>query len=120
MFELTDERREELVGRWARKIVDRGIATAAIFLLEAHKPLGGISAQATIAFQPIIGAFATFNVHELAAFMREPDNVERLVLRIEELDRERTAERKAAEKRHREVRRRAKRIRRLRRAKNGR
>ena len=86
MFELSDPRRDELVERWATRITDRGLGTAAVFLLEAHKPLAGISAQLLLGFRPVVEALLRVNATELAAFVRYRDNIERLVLRIEELD----------------------------------
>jgi hypothetical protein len=89
MFELDEQRRDELVELWAKKIVDRGLTSAAVFLLQAHVPLAGIGAQALIGFRPLVESLLRVDAAELAAFLREPDNIERLVLRIEELDRER-------------------------------
>lgn len=86
MFELSDPRRDELVERWATRITDRGLGTTAVFLLEAHKPLAGISAQLLLGFRPVVEALLRIDATELAAFVRYRDNIERLVLRIEELD----------------------------------
>jgi len=119
VFELTDERRDELVESWAQRIVARGLATPAIFLLEAHKPISGLGAQAVVAFQPLLASLMSFNVGELAAFMHRPDNVEQLVRRIEALEGRRVEAQSAQTQRRKEVRRRARRIRRLRRAREG-
>jgi hypothetical protein len=116
VFELDESRRDELVESGARKIVERGLATAAVFLLEAHKPLAGLGSQAVLAFQPLLGSLFPVNFGELAAFMRHPDNVERLLQRIEELEGQRNHELEAARRRSAEARRRARRIRKLRRS----
>jgi hypothetical protein len=89
MFELDDQRRDELVELWAKRIVDRGLTSATVFLLEAHKPLSGIGAQVVLGFRPVFEILFRTNAAELAAFMRSPQNIEQLVRRIEELDRER-------------------------------
>jgi hypothetical protein len=89
MFELSEARRDELIERWAARIVDRGLRTPAVFLLEAHKPLGGIGAQLLLGLQPVLQALLQMSTVELAAFVRYPDNIERLILRIEELDEQR-------------------------------
>ena len=89
MFELSEARRDELIELWATRIVDRSLGTAAVFLLEAHKPLAGIGAHAVLGCRPIIEALLPVNAGELAAFLRDRDNIERLVLRVEELDRHR-------------------------------
>jgi hypothetical protein len=69
--------------------VDRGLGTAAVFLLEAHKPVAGIGAQALVGFQPLVEPFLRIDAGELAAFMRHPENIERLIRRIEELNEQR-------------------------------
>lgn len=115
MFELDAARRDELIEVWARRLVDRGLATPAIFLLEAHKPLAGFSAQALLAFQPLLAPIVRMNVGEVAAFIRSADNIERLLLCIEELEQQRVAAERGRRRRRAEARRRARRIRRLRR-----
>lgn len=115
MFELDDQRRDELVEQWAEKICAKGLGVPAIFLLEAHKPLAGIGSNVTVAFQPLLAPLVSLNVGELAAFMRNVDNVERLTQRIEELTRDAQQRRKALLQRRKQVRRRARRIARLRR-----
>ncbi len=114
MFELDEHRRDQLIEVWARKIVDKGLATAAVFMIEAHKPVAGIGAHATLAFQPLLSPLLRVDLGELAAFMYRPDNLERLLQRIEGLERERTAAEEASRRRTAEVRRRARRIRALR------
>jgi hypothetical protein len=89
MFELGEARRDELIELWAARIVERSLGTAAVFLLEAHKPLAGLGAHAILGFRPIVEALLPVNASELAAFLREPDNIERLVLRVEQLDQQR-------------------------------
>lgn len=113
MFELEPARRDELIETWARRIVDRGLGTAAVFLLEAHKPIAGLSAHAAIVFQPLLSAVVPLNVGELAAFMHDVDNIERLLRRIEDLEQARHEADTAARTRRGELRRRARRIHRL-------
>jgi hypothetical protein len=85
MFELDDARRSALVESWAQRIVARGLATPAIFLLEAHLPLAGLGAQGLTALHPLLSAVLPVNVAEWAAFLHDRANIERLVVRIEEL-----------------------------------
>jgi len=115
VFELDEQRRNELVETWARRVVARGLGTAAVFLLEAHKPLGRFGASALVAFEPLIRGILSRNPIELAAFVADVDNIERLILRIEALEDERVAQQTAELRRRREVRRRARSIARLRR-----
>ena len=106
MFELDPGRRDELVESWARRIVDRGLATPAVFLLEAHKPLSGLGAHAVVAFQPLISPLVRINAGELAAFMRDTQNVEMLLRKIETLERDREDTEQARRRRATAVRRR--------------
>jgi hypothetical protein len=115
MFELDDARRDELVEEWAAWIHNKGLSTPAVFLLEAHKPLGGIGAHATIAFRPFVAGLTSLDATELAAFMRERENIERLIIRLETLVGEEQAERRRRTQRRRAVRRRARQMRRARR-----
>jgi hypothetical protein len=114
VFELDDARRDELIETWAHKLSAHGLGAAAVFLLEAHKPLAGLGAQAITAVEPMLAALVPIHVGELAAFMHRAENIERLVVRIEQLERIRQEERESAGCRRAEVRRRARRIRRLR------
>jgi hypothetical protein len=107
VFEIDPRRRDELVDSWAARIVGRGMGTIAVFLLEAHKPVAGLGAHAALAFRPVLSAVTSLDVVEAAAFFHDVDNVERLLTRIEELERKRLDRRTA-------MRRRAKRIHRLR------
>jgi hypothetical protein len=115
MFELDVQRREELVENWARRIVERGLATPAVFLLEAQKPLAGLGAHALTAFAPLISSLLPVNAGELAAFVRDVDNLERLLCRIEQLEEARHQQQAADQRRATEIARRARRIRKLRR-----
>lgn len=114
MFELDDARRDVLIETWARKLVERGVGAPAVFLLVAHKPIAGLSAQALLAFKPLLAAVVPLNIGELAAFVHEPQNVERLVQRIEQLEDERAAAEAVRTRRRADVRRRARRMARLR------
>jgi len=86
VFELDERRRDELIEEWASRIVQRGLAAPAVFFLEAHKPLAGIGAHLLLAFAPLIGSLVRLNVGELAAFLRQSDNLDRLLARIEALE----------------------------------
>lgn len=112
MFELDESRRDELVERWAHRLVSRGLAAPAVFLLEAHKPLAGLSAHALVAFRPLLSPLVPLDVGELAAFIRDVDNVERLLCRIEELEQQRTSREATRRRRAAEARRRLRRMRR--------
>ncbi len=120
MFELDESRRDELAEAWAKRIVQRGLGTAAVFLLEAHKPLAGLGSHAVVAFQPLLRGILPWSMGEIAAFMHGSDNVERLIQRVEELEARRSDKSDAPRRRAAEVRRRARHIRALRRRRRSR
>lgn len=86
--ELTAEKEEELINKLARKIVDLGLETPAIFFLEWHKPIATISAQ-TVLFPaaPFLEAFGVAGYDWAQLFMKK-ENVEKLLKKIEELSNE--------------------------------
>jgi hypothetical protein len=114
VFELSDVRRAELIEDWAKRLVARGLGPLAVFLLEAHKPLGGIGANAVLAFQPVLDNLLPVHSAEVAAFINRPENIEQLILRVEALADERAAAAQAEREHAKAVRRRARRLRKLR------
>jgi hypothetical protein len=88
--DLPLERREELLGRIARKVVDLRLTPVAIILLESSKPLSFVGSQLMVFFQPIITAvFPLRSYDEVAALFEERENVEALIRQIERLEDER-------------------------------
>jgi hypothetical protein len=75
---------DALVERLAR-LVDRwGLATPAIFFLEANKPLSFIGSQALLLLQPMTDLFmAPELTSDLAALFADRDRVESLISRLE-------------------------------------
>ena len=77
---------ESALERGARWVVEKGLATPAVFLLELHKPVAPIGSMMILAAMPFLGPFVGFGAMErLALFTEERGNVERLIRRIEEL-----------------------------------
>jgi hypothetical protein len=75
---------DALVERLAR-LVDRwGLATPAIFFLEANKPLSFIGSQALLLLQPMTDLFmAPELTADLAALFADRDRLEGLISRLE-------------------------------------
>ena len=44
-YEITEEERDQVIEKWARKIVGKGLETPAILFLEMHKPLTFLASQ---------------------------------------------------------------------------
>lgn len=85
--EMTDERRSQLIESICQKVAQYGMITPAIFFLEMNKPLSYIGSQAMHFFSPIVSVlFATFE--EYAYFFEDRQNVERLIVRLEQVSSE--------------------------------
>lgn len=83
---LSRERREEIIEGVAKRVVEMRLSVPAILFLEMHKPLTFLASQAVTFVSPVFAAFFGFGrMNEVAAFLRERDNIEALVERIEEL-----------------------------------
>ena len=88
--ELTAERRDEMIENAARAVVKRRLESPAVALLEMHKPLAAIGSNLVMLFTPLAAPFITWKrCDELAFFLMDRDNVEKLAARIEELARQR-------------------------------
>lgn len=83
--ELTEEQVEALIEHAAQEVTKRRLEAPAIFILESHKPLANVGAHAVLAFSPFIVPFFGFDkVNQYTALLRNRENVERLITRIEQ------------------------------------
>lgn len=87
---LAQEQTEsEIMQRLAAKVVEWKMTVPAILFLESVKPLNYIGAQAMVFFEPFVQTI--FNLKDYDTFrimMEKRENVEKLLLKIEELDAE--------------------------------
>lgn len=82
--ELTEEQTAALIERAAEQIEKRGLNTAAVLMLEMHKPLAFVGAQTAIAFSPFIVPFLGFDgVNDYTRLFSKRENIERLLDRLE-------------------------------------
>jgi len=89
----------------AAKVVEWKMAVPAILFLESVKPLNFIGAQMMIFFEPFVQTL--FNIKDYDTFrelMERRENVERLLLKIEELDAEALQKEKQAKAERRALR----------------
>ena len=87
--EPPNEREEQIITSLAAKVVEWKMAVPAILFLESVKPLNFIGAQMMVFFEPFVQTL--FNLKDYDTFremMERRENVERLLLKIEELDAE--------------------------------
>ena len=78
---------DALLDRVAEQVVRRGLVTPAVFFLELHRPLSFLAGQATHALQPFLAPlFGYETVQRLARLLEDPANVDRLLERLEQME----------------------------------
>jgi hypothetical protein len=95
---LPEQHAEQLLEKAARVVVERGMEVPAILFLEMHKPLANLIGHAVWVTLPVWALFfgvATTNA--LGALLSDPERIERLIQRIEELSAERVESKKRGE-----------------------
>lgn len=87
---MTREEEEKFIDKAATRIVDMGMDFPAIVLLESSKPFAFLGGQLFYMITPFLGAF---NLEQSGMryknFFEKPENIERLLKRIEELSKSR-------------------------------
>ena len=82
---LTSEQLESIVDDIAAKIVERRLETVAVLFLEMHKPLSFVASQAALVAMPLVGPLTGMErMVVLSKLLRDRENVELLITRIEE------------------------------------
>ena len=82
--ELTSEETERLLDKAAESIRKRKLEGPAILALEMHKPLAGIASHAAVAMAPFVVPFFGFDrVNDYSRLLKDRQNVERLIQRLE-------------------------------------
>jgi hypothetical protein len=77
------------ISRIAKKIIDRGFVTPAVFFLELMKPFSLLGSHTLVFFGPIITAFMRQDKYYRATeLLEDPKNVEFLISEIERIDEE--------------------------------
>jgi hypothetical protein len=85
--DVTPERKAELLGKLAQRIVDMRLTPVAVVTLESVKPLSFIGSQLMVFFQPIFTAVFPFKQYdEFAALLEERANIEEFIQLIEKLE----------------------------------
>jgi hypothetical protein len=81
---LSAARRDELIEALAQRIESLGLATPAVLMLEAHKPLSFLGSQAILLMQPLLSlVFDPAASGQYASLLEDRTNVERLIQRLE-------------------------------------
>ena len=83
---LSNEDRDDIIDKIAAEVTKRGMTVPAVLFLEMHKPLGFLAGQSLIVgagfIAPLVGPK---NLQHWAKLIENPDDVERLIRRIETL-----------------------------------
>lgn len=83
-----EERLNQMMEKIAQRINRHGLTLPAIMLLEMHKPLAGVGgALIQVAAPGLDWIFGEANTEDLATLFGDREQVERLLSRLEELDR---------------------------------
>lgn len=86
---------EKLLEKAAQTIVRRRMEVPAILFLEMHKPLANLIGHAIWVTMPVWAVFfGVATTNELGALLSDPERIERLIQRIEELSEQRGKEEK--------------------------
>lgn len=84
--QLTPERKRELIDAIAQRVVNYGLEVPAVLFLELHKPLAYLMGQGLLVIFPFLAPFfGTKAVYDASALLSNPDGLEALIRRIEEL-----------------------------------
>ncbi len=77
---------EQLLERAAQLIVQRGLEVPAILFLEMHKPLANLIGHGVWVTLPVWSFFwGVTTINKLGSVLSDPERIERLIQRIEEL-----------------------------------
>lgn len=81
-----EQEAEALLEKAAQTIVGRGLQIPAILFLEMHKPLANLIGHAVWVTMPVGALFLGAGVtNALGALLSDPNRIEKLIQRIEEL-----------------------------------
>ncbi|HEC79942.1 MAG TPA: hypothetical protein ENI43_01675 [Firmicutes bacterium] len=85
--QLSDERAEELIERFAKEVVERNLTAPVIFLLESSKPFTFLGSQALVFLSPIVQSIFEFkSYNDIRLMLENRENVEKLIQKIEAMD----------------------------------
>ena len=89
-IDLPPEERDSILDRLASALAARRLEVPAILALELHKPLAFLGSQALIVFTPLLApAIGLERMQKASRLLERPENIERLIVRIEALVEER-------------------------------
>ncbi len=94
-----------LIESVAQRVVKMGLAAPAVFFLESTKPLSFVGSQVLVFLEPFVKSFLNVaNYNRFVALMEDRKNIEKLMVRVEDLDEETRAAEKQKKKAEKEAR----------------
>lgn len=85
--EITEEEKQAIIDKIARKVVSMKLAPLAIVLLESSKPLSFIGSQLLVFFRPFIQTLFPISQYEtVISLLEDRKNIEKLITEIERLE----------------------------------
>jgi hypothetical protein len=98
-----DKDDEALIDAVATRVIRMGLGVPAIFFLESSKPLSFLGSQLLVFLEPFVKTFFDIKSYDrFYTLMEDRENVEKLILRVEELE-EKQKEERAERKRERKM-----------------
>jgi hypothetical protein len=87
---------DALLHQLAEAVVRRGLETPAVFFLELNRPLTFLAGQATHVLMPFLAPLVGVGrMQEVSRLLDDPRSIDRLLERIERLQRQQPAERES-------------------------
>jgi hypothetical protein len=86
---LTEEEKNKVIEGLAKKVAGRRLEAPAVMFLDMHRPLSFLASQSLLVAMPLLApVFGAQGVADLSKLLANPDNVEALIRRIEEMSAE--------------------------------
>ena len=97
---MQENEKKALMEKLADKIIEKKLATPAIFLLETMKPLSFVGNQILVFLQPLINLFAEIKDYpKITELLEERENMEKMILLVEAKEAEKKPRAKSQEPR---------------------
>ena len=81
------ENKKNILNKFAKEIVDRGVSVPAIFFLESTKYISFVGSQFLIFLGPIATSFvSTQKYYQFTELLEDRDNIEYVIRKIEQIN----------------------------------
>ena len=81
------ENKKDILNKFAKEIVDRGVSVPAIFFLESTKYISFVGSQFLVFLGPIVTSFvSTQKYYQFTELLEDRNNIEHVIREIERLN----------------------------------